>query len=115
MVGKTEYMNLWRTKIFVKLILSRLPFNYKLWQKVGLFRHGSMDDYSYAWSVLKKHSSVLKKNSKWNGLELGPGDGLLSAFLSSAAGSIGLTLVDAGDFAHKDWRLYKKQIPEFVS
>jgi len=80
---------------------------------MGLFRHGSMDDYSYAWSVLNKHASVLSNNSDWNGLELGPGDGLLSAFLSPAVGSNGLTLVDSGDFAHKDLGLYKKQIAQF--
>lgn len=107
-------MNLWRTKVFAKLILSRLPFDYRLWSKMGLFRHGSMDDYSYAWSVLKKHASVLKKNSDWNAIELGPGDGLLSAFLAPALGSSGLTLVDAGDFAHKDWNLYKSQISQFL-
>ena len=108
-------MNLWRTKIFAKLILSRLPFDYRLWSKIGLFRHGAMDDYSYAWSVLEKHSSVLRKGSSWEGLELGPGDGLLSAFLAPAAGSTGLTLVDTGDFAHKDWSLYKKQVSQFFS
>jgi SAM-dependent methyltransferase len=108
-------MNLWRTKIFAKLILSRLPISYRLWSKMGLFRHGTMDDYSYAWTVLKKHSSVLKNNRAWRGLELGPGDGLLSAFLAPAVGSTGLTLVDAGDFAHKDWNLYKKQITQFLS
>lgn len=107
-------MNLWRTKIFAKLILSSLPFDYRLWSKIGLFRHGAMDDYSYAWSVLKTHASVLKKNSNWKGLELGPGDGLLSAFLSPAVGSTGLTLVDAGNFAHKDWNLYEKQITQFL-
>jgi len=107
-------MNLWRTKVFAKLILSRLPFDYRLWKKIGLFRHGSMDDCSYAWSVLNKHASVLNGNSDWSGLELGPGDGLLSAFLSPAVGSTGLTLVDSGNFTHNDLDLYKKQIAQFL-
>ena len=73
-------MNLWRTKIIAKLILSRLPFSYNYWSKIGLFRHGAMDDYSYAWKVLNIHTKLLDNKSNWVGLELGPGDGLLSAF-----------------------------------
>jgi SAM-dependent methyltransferase len=107
-------MTLWRSRILAKIVLSNLPFSYYFWSKLGLFRHGYMDDYSYAWSVLKKHASVLTKNSDWNAIELGPGDGLLSAFLAPAVGSSGLTLVDAGDFAHKDWNLYKNQISQFL-
>jgi len=105
----------WYVKILIKLVLSMLPFNYRIWSKVGLFRHGSMDDSSYAWSVLKKHTSTLEIRTGWKGLELGPGDGLLSAFLAPAVGSDGLTLVDTGDFAHKDWSLYKRQIFKFLS
>ncbi len=72
-----------------------------------------MDDFSYAWEVLNKHTAVLNKKDGWYGLELGPGDGLLSAFLSPAVGSSGLVLVDAGDFAHRDADLYRKQISQF--
>jgi len=106
---------LWRSRILAKIVLSNLPFSYSFWSKVGLFRHGSMDDSSYAWTVLKKHASILNENSGWKAIELGPGDSLLSAFLSPAVGSSGLTLVDAGDFAHKDWSLYKSQISQFAT
>jgi len=72
-----------------------------------------MDDFSYAWAVLSKHAAELKKKDNWRGLELGPGDGLLSSFLAPAVGSSGLALVDAGDFAHKDAGMYRKQISQF--
>ena len=105
----------WYVRVFVKLVLSRLSISYELWSRIGLFRHGAMNDYSYAWGVLKKHSSVLKKTDNWKGLELGPGDGLLSAFLAPAVGASGLTLVDSGDFACKDINEYKEQISKILS
>ena len=108
-------VKLWRMRIAVKLILSRLPLNYRTWAKLGLFRHGAMDDYLYAWEVLKSHSSELRNTDDWKGLELGPGDGLLSSFLAPALGSSGLTLVDAGDFAHKDVSLYRQHIENFLA
>tara|TARA_B100001113_G_C21008590_1_gene578221 strand:- start:139 stop:1005 length:867 start_codon:yes stop_codon:yes gene_type:complete len=105
--------NFWRTKIFTKFILSKLPFNYRIWAKIGLFRHGAMDDFSYAWEVLKKHTSNLNIKKNWKGLELGPGDGVLSSLLAPALGSSGLTLVDSGNYAHNDMILYDKQIKSF--
>ena len=108
-------MNLWRTKIIGKLILSRLPFGYNWWSSIGLFRHGAMDDYSYAWKVMNIHVQVLYKKHFWTGLELGPGDGLLSAFLAPALGAKSLTWVDNGDFAHKDDEKYIHQINQFMA
>ena len=104
----------WALKLITKLILSKLPFSYNLWSYIGLFRHGAMDDFSYAWKVLQKHASELDQAKGWKGLELGPGDGLLSAFLAPAMGASGLTLVDAGDFAHKDVKRYHQQINGFL-
>jgi len=105
----------WYLRIGAKLLISRLPFSYDFWSKIGFFRHGSMDDHFYVWSVLKKHSSVLNGTDNWKGLELGPGDSLLSAFLAPALGSSGLSLVDAGDFSHKDLDKYRREISEFLS
>jgi glycosyltransferase involved in cell wall biosynthesis len=66
--------------------------------------------------VLQKHVSKLNiKNKKWKGMELGPGDGLLSAFLAPALGSSGLDLVDSADFANKDTDLYCQHIKDFKS
>tara|TARA_Y100000591_G_C21849848_1_gene711002 strand:+ start:3560 stop:4435 length:876 start_codon:yes stop_codon:yes gene_type:complete len=112
MINKKK-IKFWRIKILAKLILSRLPFNYRSWAKFGIFRHGAMDDFSYAWSVLKKHASELKIEKNWKALEMGPGDSVLSSLLAPALGSKGLILVDSGNFAHKDMSLYKKQIENF--
>ena len=106
-------MKIWRTKIFLKILLSRLPFNYRFWSKIGFFRHGAMDDYTYVWKVLSLHTSFLRGTNNWKGLELGPGDGVLSSLLAPALGSSGLTLVDAGNFAQKDINKYHNQINKF--
>ena len=107
-------MNLWRSKIIAKMILSKLPFNYRFWSRIGLFRHGLMDDFSYVWKVLNKHISVLNDTNGWRGLELGPGDSVLSALLAPALGSSGLTLVDSGNFANNDARIYYHNIAQFL-
>jgi hypothetical protein len=112
--GRRGKMKLWRVRIVAKLVLSRLPFHYREWAKIGLFKHGAMDDYLYAWNILKTHSSCLAIKDEWRGLELGPGDSLLSSLLAPALGSKGLTLCDAGDFANKDVNLYRERIDSFL-
>ena len=105
----------WQAKIFAKIILSRIPIGYKNWAKLGIFRHGKMDDYSYAWGVLNRHVKNLPESSKaWNALELGPGDSLLSAFLAPALGAKSITLIDSDDFANKDMHLYRQQVRNFL-
>ncbi|MCX7155360.1 MAG: class I SAM-dependent methyltransferase [Rhodocyclales bacterium] len=104
----------WEAKVVAKMALSRLPMGYEWWSRVGLFRHGNMDAYSYAWGVLQKHAAAVRGVKDWRGLELGPGDGLLSSLLAPAALSSGLVLVDAGDYAHKNIERYRAQVQEFV-
>ena len=105
----------WQLKIVAKLILSKLPFSYSQWSKIGLFRHGKMDSFNYAWNVLSRHrEQIPSEKLNWYGLELGPGDGILSALLAPALGSAGLTLLDAGDYANKDISKYNKQINDFL-
>jgi SAM-dependent methyltransferase len=104
-------MNFWRLKIIVKIILSRLPIDYRIWSKLGLFKHGNMDSFEYAWKVLNKHIlSVELLEKKWKGMELGPGDSLLSAFIAPALNSKGLDLLDSGCFANKDVNFYINNI-----
>ena len=103
----------WYFRIIIKLILSRIPFSYTVWSRIGFFRHGAMDDFNYAWDVLKSHKNSVNVKDGWYGLELGPGDGLLSAFLVSNLNSSGLVMVDAGDYAHKNIQKYIKQIENF--
>lgn len=46
---------MWRLKVLAKIIFSRLPFGYSIWQKLGLFRHGQMDSSEYALRVFDSH------------------------------------------------------------
>ncbi len=92
----------WRLKLGAKIVLSRLPLGYGVWQRLWLFRHGAMTDPAYAERVFQTHLGLLPPRS--NGrppvlLELGPGDSLLSALLGRRAGVERTWLVDAGPFA----------------
>ena len=107
-------MKLWRFRIIVKILISRLPLDYKYWSSIGLFRHGAMDDLHYAWRVLNIHTKDIGNKNLWKGLEIGPGDSLLSAFLAPALGARSLTMVDSGDFAHKNEKKYCRQISQFL-
>jgi SAM-dependent methyltransferase len=100
----------WPAKIAAKLVLSRLPVDYRSWSDRGLFRHGEMDDPSYAWGVVSRHvdralaAGVAKPFTL---LELGPGDSAASAAVSRALGASRVYLVDAGAYARtdlRDWR-----------
>jgi SAM-dependent methyltransferase len=99
---------LWRVKIGAKLVLSRLPLAYRIWQRLGLFRHGAMDTAGYASHVFNHHYA--RKRSPSTGgfvaLELGPGDSLASALLARCHGADRTYLIDAGDFASKDMTVY---------
>ena len=99
----------WWAKIGSKIILSRLPFNYRLWQKMGLFRHGRMDQSGYLSGVFDSHISRAGINADLAGktvLELGPGDSVGTALLAASYGAKAY-LIDAGDFAVKDVGFYQ--------
>ena len=105
--------HLWFLKIMAKLILSWIPIKYQTWSKIGLFKHGGMDDYNYAWEVLSNHYKSIGSIDKWEGIEIGPGDGVLSSLLAPALGSTGLTLVDEGNFINFSDNKYIDQINKF--
>ena len=74
---------MWLLKIIVKTALSRLPFRYRLWRRVGIFRHGMMHNSDYATNVVKSRIKGVGEIGKtW--LELGPGDSLASAVIAHA-------------------------------
>ena len=94
----------WWGKIGAKIVLSRLPFGYGLWQRLGLFRHGDMDTASYALSVFDTHVERAGLRGALAGrtiVELGPGDGLATAVIAASYGARAI-LVDTGDYANKD-------------
>jgi ubiquinone/menaquinone biosynthesis C-methylase UbiE len=98
----------WWAKLAAKLFLSRLPFGYSVWRKLGLFRHGSMDSAEYALRVFEERAEqagVLNRLQGKRILELGPGDGIGSAMIAASIGAEAV-LVDAGSFARDDVDFY---------
>jgi SAM-dependent methyltransferase len=99
----------WWLKIAAKLVLSRLPVPYRLWKRLGLFVHGSMDQPGYTSGVFLGHLSAagLDGRNGFTCLEIGPGDSLCSAMIAKAKGSARCWLVDTGDFAARDMEVYR--------
>lgn len=100
----------WWGKILAKICLSRLPISYDFWRKLGVFRHGEMDQFEYSIRIFENHCLAADILSNMQGkhiLELGPGDSINSAILASSKGAR-VTLIDSGSFANKDVAAYKK-------
>jgi SAM-dependent methyltransferase len=100
----------WWAKIGGKIVLSRLPFGYQIWQSLGLFRHGYMDKLDYVKAVFDRHVEMAGLTGALKGktiLEMGPGDSVASALIAACYGARAV-LVDAGAFAVKDTDVYKK-------
>lgn len=95
----------WQAKIAAKVLLSRMPFDYRFWQRLGLFKHGSMEHPEYAHDVFVTHFRRVDFPGKADGftaLEIGPGDTLFSAMIARAYGAAQCYLVDVGRFARND-------------
>lgn len=93
----------WWVKVGLKIGLSMLPFPYSVWKRVGVFRHGNMDDPIRAIQTFEKFynkaTSLSGLEPGFTSLELGPGDSLLSGFVAHAYGAEKKWLIDAGEFA----------------
>jgi SAM-dependent methyltransferase len=98
----------WFLKIPAKVALSRLPVRGKQWQKLNLFRAGTMDSLELAFSIFKNHyeESGLSSLKYCTVLELGPGNGLLTALYARSFGATRTWLIDAGPLASVDVRLF---------
>ncbi len=100
---------MWRLKIGLKILLSRMPWGYAVWQRLGLFRHGRMDQSAYAMEVLNHHLEQAGLAGDLAGktvLELGPGDSIATAVAVHSMGGRAI-LVDAGPFASGDTGVYR--------
>jgi SAM-dependent methyltransferase len=98
----------WWAKLGAKLVLSRLPFRYAIWQRLGLFRHGAMDASEYALRVFHGHIERAGLKNQLRGktvLEVGPGDSIASAIIAAAHGAKSI-LVDTGRFVRADIEPY---------
>ena len=101
----------WWAKFSAKLVLSRLPVDYRSWNRVGLFKHGSMDDGGYAVRVFREHFTRCWPEPPPAGfvcLEIGPGDSLYSALVARSFGAGRVYLVDAGPYANLDPEPYRQ-------
>ncbi|MCD6322158.1 MAG: methyltransferase domain-containing protein [Clostridiales bacterium] len=100
----------WWLKIIAKMILSRVPIGYSFWQRLGLFRHGYMDQASYVLNVFNEHTFRAELGEGLQGktiLEMGPGDSIATAIVSACYGARAI-LVDAGSFAKTEMEGYRK-------
>ena len=105
----------WQAKIIAKIILSRLPFTYRIWQYLSLFKHGDMEKPEYAHHVFTTHFERVdfqNKNGAFTALEIGPGDTLFSAMITHAYGATQCYLVDVGRFAREDTAPYRAMANE---
>lgn len=98
----------WYAKMAAKIAISRVPIPYSFKARLGVFRHGAMDQADYAYGVFRKHYDrsdfSATTSSGWVGLELGPGDSLASAVIAKALGASKVYLVDVAPFASRDVR-----------
>ena len=107
--GVVLLLGSWRLRLLSKLLLSRLPIDYKQWKKLALFQHGAMESAEYAYNVFVKHffRSGLAGKPGLRVLELGPGDSCFSALIGKAHGVSETYLVDAGDFITREIEPYR--------
>lgn len=93
------------------IIVSNVPGGYKLWHQLGVLQMGHMEDSPYAYNVFMRHFERVRAaipGSDFSGLELGPGDSVVSALIARGLGASRYYLVDAGDFARHDVAHYRR-------
>ncbi len=103
----------WYMKMGAKIVLARIPFSHRVWNRIGIFRHGKMQEFEYAHTVFTDHLHIagledIGGNAGNTLLELGPGKSLFSALLAKAYGFRGSILVDVGNFSLPDIRTYQE-------
>lgn len=60
-----------------KIVSSRSPVDYPLWQEAGLLKHGEMQRPKYAFGVFRRHWNQACPVAAPVVLKLGPGDTVL--------------------------------------
>jgi hypothetical protein len=98
-----------------KLALSRLPFDYRVWRKIGFFRLGEMETTAYALKIFRLHEQECWPEGlprDFTAFELGCGDSVASALTAAGRGARKIWLADTGPYASRDIALYKKMARE---
>jgi len=101
----------WYVRMAAKVVLSRIPVSYRAWRALRLFAHGEMAQSAYAYGVFRQHfdaSAFPRKQGGFVALEIGPGDGLLSAVIAAACGAAKCYLVDTAKYATADVAPYRE-------
>ena len=109
---------MWRLKILIKVILSRLPINYSTWKRFNIFKHGEMESFDYSKQIFEGHFKDMSKLNLIPNpsiLEVGPGDSLFSMIFSRKYSNNMFYFLDVGDFANKDINLYKDLIKKLIN
>lgn len=109
LINLIRYTNWWfRFGVKVSLLSLRLP--YRFFHKVGLFRHGAMDEKEYVERLWRLHfigtNEVYGVSNIGAFLELGPGDSLSSAFKAKSVGFNHSILVDTYAFASDSGEIF---------
>lgn len=100
----------WFVKIPVKIVLSRIPIAARHWQRLNLFKAGTMDDPASALALFRKHleGANLRDLAGKQVLELGPGNSVLTALFARSLDAARIWLVDAEELASQDTDLFAK-------
>lgn len=110
MINKIKKLLPWWLKIAGKIVLARIPVSYRVWQTLGLFRHGDMDNPAYALEIFNSHVQRAGLNlSDLKGktiLEIGPGDSVATALVAYGYGASAI-LIDTGHWARDDIKPYQ--------
>jgi SAM-dependent methyltransferase len=91
----------WFVKIPVKIVLSRLPISLRTWQRLNLFRAGAGDSPNYHFGVFQYHLAgcEIEDLRGKKVLEIGPGNGLLTALFAHTLHADHIWLVDQEELA----------------
>ena len=102
----------WWFRLWIKIALLSLRLPYYLFQKIGIFRHGAMDQKDYVERIWKLHfndvSELYDIRTSGSFLELGPGDSLITALKAKLVGFDHSILVDTNDFASDKKEILKE-------
>lgn len=98
----------WFLKIAAKIVLSRLPVAGRQWQRLHLFRAGTMDSPQEALGIFRQLLSAagLTTLTGQTVVELGPGNSALTALIAAAHGATRSWLIDSDALASRDVSLF---------
>ena len=103
----------WLIKVFLKIIINKIPLLRKLFELFGVFKLGKMDSYFYANKIYKLHLNQYRQISTCKNkvmLDMGPGDSISTAIFGYASGFKKIFLIDVGNFATTNLEFYRNII-----